>query len=153
MQTSDGDEVWIKVVAPCWELSNGMWHTTCMQGNQGDSQLLVVESQIVNLAPDLSFGHNLCFKCPNGWCEPILDIYFSKSFQWYKEHFNPMSFDLCNCLIKFQESIRTLTGSSFGSVGVHSLPLSCIPKRWNVTPKLTLGPHLCKPLLWSWTQG
>jgi hypothetical protein len=35
-----------------------MWHTTCTQGNQGDSQLLVVKSQIGNLTFDPSFGQN-----------------------------------------------------------------------------------------------
>jgi hypothetical protein len=39
-----------------------------------------VESQIANLTPDLSFGHNLCFKCPNGSCEPILASKFQKLF-------------------------------------------------------------------------
>jgi len=56
------------------ELSNGMLHTTWTQGNWGDSWLLVVGSQIDNLILDLSFGHNLCLKCPNGSCESILDI-------------------------------------------------------------------------------
>jgi hypothetical protein len=56
------------------DLSNGMCHATCTQGNQGDSQLLVVGSQIVKLTPIPFFGHNLCFKNPNGSCEPILDI-------------------------------------------------------------------------------
>jgi hypothetical protein len=41
-----------------------------MQVNHGDSRLLVVKSQINNF-PDLSFGHNLCFKYPNEWREPI----------------------------------------------------------------------------------
>ncbi len=40
----------------------------------GNSWLLVVESQIDNLTLDLSFGHNLCFKYPNGSFEPILDM-------------------------------------------------------------------------------
>jgi hypothetical protein len=31
-------------------------------------------NQTTNLIPDLSFGHNLCFRCINGSCEPILDI-------------------------------------------------------------------------------
>jgi hypothetical protein len=44
----------------CQELSNGMLHTTCTQGNWVDSQLLVVESQIANLTPGPSFDHNLC---------------------------------------------------------------------------------------------
>jgi hypothetical protein len=58
----------------CRKLSNGMWHATCMQGNQGNSGLLVVGNQIANLTPGPSFGHNLCFKYPNGSCEPILNI-------------------------------------------------------------------------------
>jgi len=70
-----------------------MWHATYTQVNQGDSWLLVVESQIDSLTPNLSFGHNLCFKYSNGTCEPISDIYVPIAFQWYKELFNPMSFD------------------------------------------------------------
>ncbi len=57
-----------------WELSKGMSHAIFMQANWGKSRLLVVGSQIANLTPDLSFGHNLCFKCPNGSCKPISDI-------------------------------------------------------------------------------
>jgi len=60
--------------SPCQEIFNIMLHDTYTQGNQGDSRLLVVRSQIVNLTPGPSFGHNLCFKCPNWSCEPILDI-------------------------------------------------------------------------------
>jgi len=48
-----------------------MSHITCTQGNQGNYQLLMVRSQIVSLIPDLSFGHNLCFKCPNGDASPF----------------------------------------------------------------------------------
>jgi len=66
--------------SPRRDLSNSMWHTTCTQGNLVDSQLLVVGSQIIHLIPDLSFGHNLCFKCQNEWCKPILDIYVSINF-------------------------------------------------------------------------
>jgi hypothetical protein len=57
--------------SPCQELFNGMSHTTCTQGNQGNFQLLVVGSQTSNLIHEPSFGHNLCVKCPNGSCEPI----------------------------------------------------------------------------------
>ncbi len=66
--------------SPRQEFSNGMWHTTCTQVNQGDSWLLVVESQIANLTPGSSFGCNLCFKLPNGSCEPILNIYIPRAF-------------------------------------------------------------------------
>jgi hypothetical protein len=57
-----------------WDLSSGISHTTCTQVNWVDSWLLVVRSQIANSTPGPSFGHNMCFRCPNGQCEPILDI-------------------------------------------------------------------------------
>ncbi len=53
------------------ELSNGMWHVVCSQVNRVDSRLFLVGSQIDNLTPGPSFGHNLCFRCPNEQCEPI----------------------------------------------------------------------------------
>jgi len=53
---------------------NGMSHAICMHENRVNSWLLVVGGQIVNLTPDLSFGHNLCFRCPNRQCKPILDV-------------------------------------------------------------------------------
>jgi hypothetical protein len=84
-----------------------MWHDTCTQGNRVDFLLLVVGSQIANLTIGPSFDHNLCFKCPNGSCEPISNIYVLKSFQWYKECLNPMSFDPCNRFLKIWESIGT----------------------------------------------
>jgi len=46
------------------KLSKSMWHTTWTLINYGDYWLLVVGNQIGNLTPDLSFGHNLCFKYP-----------------------------------------------------------------------------------------
>ncbi len=52
------------------ELSNNMSHATYTQVNWGDSWLLVVGNQTTNLTPDPSFGHNLCFGCPNGSCKP-----------------------------------------------------------------------------------
>jgi len=69
-----------QICNPRWEFFNGMWHATYTQNNWGDSWLLVVGSQIVNLIPNLSFDNTLCFKCPNGSCEPILNIYVSRAF-------------------------------------------------------------------------
>ncbi len=66
----------------------------------------MVGFQIDNLTLIPSFGHNLCFKYPNGSCEPILDIYVPKYFQWYKKIFNLMNFDPCDHPLKIQESIR-----------------------------------------------
>jgi hypothetical protein len=60
----------------------------------------MVGNHIANLIPNPSFGHNLCFKCPNGSCEPNLDIHVSRAFQCYKELFDVMSFDPFNCTLK-----------------------------------------------------
>jgi len=133
-----------------------MSHTTYTQGNKVDFWLLVVGSQIANLIPGLSFGHNLCFKGPNGSCEPILNIYVLIYFQWYKGLFNPLGFDPCNCFLKMWESIGPLNsqnGSSLESVRVHSslmgfflahnLASFCLgrePKARVVTP-LIFGTH------------
>jgi hypothetical protein len=57
-----------------------MWHATYTQVNQGDSWFLVVKSEISSLDLNFSFGHNLCFKYPNGSCKPILDIYVLRTF-------------------------------------------------------------------------
>jgi hypothetical protein len=104
---------------PHQELFNNMSHATCTQGNWGDSWLLVVGSQIVSLTFDLSFGHNLCLRCPNGSFEPILDIYVPRAFQWYNEFINPMSFDLCNRSLKIWKSIVTPTPKVRVHLGVH----------------------------------
>jgi len=93
----------------CREISNGMSHVTFTQVNWVDSRLLMVGSQTANLIPSLSFGHNLCFRCANGWCEPILHIYVPKDFQWYKKLFNPLGFDPYNQSLNIWKSTRTLT--------------------------------------------
>jgi hypothetical protein len=85
-----------KSCSPRRELFNVMSHATCMQQNRVDYWLLVVGSQTANLTPGLSFDHNLCFRCPNGWCKPILDIYVFIAFRWYNELFNPLGFDPYN---------------------------------------------------------
>ncbi len=63
------------------ELSNGMSHVICKQINRVDSRLFLVGSQIGSLTLGPSFGHNLCFRCLNEQCEPILDIKVSRAFQ------------------------------------------------------------------------
>jgi hypothetical protein len=112
--------LWLRLVlkqscSPCQELSNSMLHATCTHRHWDNSWLLVVGSQIVNLIIGFSFDHNLCFRCPNGLCKPILDISVPRAFQWYKEFFNLMGFDPCNRSMKIWESIRTPTPK----VGVH----------------------------------
>ncbi len=142
--------------SPRRDLSNGMLYNACTPRNQVDSRLLVVESQIANLILDLSFDHNLCFRCPNGLCEPILNIYVSITFQCYKELFKPMGFDPCNRALKIWESIGTPTPT----MGVHLRVWGFIPSHslhsWEHVmwfSGLFLGSQPCNPLLWSRAQG
>jgi hypothetical protein len=98
----------------------------------------------------------LCFKCPNGSCEPILDIYVPKVFQWYKYFFNPMGFDPYNRSLKFgsplglQFSKWEFTWECGGSFS-HTFSHSKEHELWLLA--FTFGPHLCKPLLWSRAEG
>jgi len=69
----------------------------------------MVRSQIGSLTSDLSFSHNLCFKCPKCVMWAHFNIYVSRTFQWCKELFNPMSFDPCKFPLKIQESINVTT--------------------------------------------
>ncbi len=121
------------------DISNGMSHTTYMQGNWVDSWFLVVGNQTTNLTLSLSFGHNLCFGCPNGSCKPIFNIYVSIVFQWYKNLFNPMGFDPCIRPLKIRKSIGTLTPKMkvhlgfWGFIPSHSFAL---PRAWDVAPGL-----------------
>jgi len=127
--------------SPRQGLSNGMSHTICTHENWVDSWLLLVGSHIANLTPDPFFGHNLCFRCPNGQWKPILDIYVLRAFQWYKEFFKPLSFDPCNCPMKIRESTETPTPKMElpWDVRVHSL-----------TPSHTPRSMLCESRLPSW---
>jgi hypothetical protein len=132
-----------------WELSNGMSHTLCSQVNQVNSWFFLVGSQTGNLTPVPSFGHNLCFRCPNEQCEPILNIYVPRAFQWYKKHHEPLSFDPWNGSLKFRDSIGTPSpkvGIVLGCEGSllhtpsHFLTL---PGMCDVILGLLLGPHPC----------
>jgi hypothetical protein len=107
-----------QICSPSWELPNGVSHATCTLRNRVDSWLLVVGNQTVNLISGPSFGHNLCFRCPNGSCKPILDICVSINFQWYKELFNPFGFDPYNRSLNIRESTRTPTPKVGAPLGV-----------------------------------
>jgi hypothetical protein len=130
------------------ELFNGMWHVVCSQVNWVDSRLFLVGSQIGSLTPSPSFGHNLCFRCPNEQCEPILNINVPRAFQWYNKRHKPLSFDPSNRSLKFWESTGTLSPKVRVALGVwrltpsHSPTLSGVS---DVTPELPLGPHPCNP--------
>ncbi len=130
------------------ELFNGMWHVIFSQVNRVDSWLFLVGSQIDILTPGPTFGHNLCFKCPNEQCEPILDIYVLRAFQWYKERHKLLSFDSSNWSLKFQESTGTPSPKVGVALGVWGLTPShspTLPGVYDVTPGFPLGPHPCNP--------
>jgi hypothetical protein len=79
--------------SPCRDLFNAVLQSQIGCRKEVDSRLLVVGSQTVSLTPGPSFAHNLCLRCPNEQCKPILDIYVSRAFQWSKERDNPLRFD------------------------------------------------------------
>jgi hypothetical protein len=123
-------------------------HKLPTRGNRVDSRLLVVGSQTTNLILSHSFDHNLCFRCPNGSCEPILNIYISIAFQLYKKLFKPIGFFPCNCALKIWESIwdsNSHNGSSLGSVRVHSLTLLALLGACEVTPGPSSWPTTLQP--------
>ncbi len=80
--------------SPHQELSKDMWHAIYTQVNRSNSHLLMGRNQIGNLISGLSFSNNLCFTYPSGSCEPILDIYIPRDFQWYKKLFNLINLPL-----------------------------------------------------------
>ncbi len=113
-----------------------------------NSQLFLVGSQIGSLILDPSFGHNLCFRCPNEQCELILDIYVPRALQWYKEHHKPLSFDPWNRFLKFWESTGTPSpkvGVALGVWGFTPSHFLTLPGVCDVIPMLPLGPHSCNP--------
>jgi hypothetical protein len=117
-----------------------MLHAACTRGNWVNSQLLVVWS---SLTLGLPFDHNLCFRCPNGSCEPILDIYILITFQWYKKLFKLMGFDSYNRPLKIRDSI----GTPIPKMGVHLGVWGFMPSHsfallgaLDVTPRLSFWP-------------
>jgi hypothetical protein len=130
------------------DLFNGMWHATYKKINRGNSRLLVVGSQSAILTFSPSFGHNLCFKYPNGSWKFILDIYIPKKFRWYKELFNLIILAPAIALWRFWspfgfqllmwEFIWECGGSS-----PHTLLHSWEYEMWLLG--FILGPHFCEP--------
>jgi hypothetical protein len=132
------------------ELSNDMSHIICTHENRVDSRLLVVGSQTANLTPNPSFGHNLCFRCPNGQCKPILDIYVSRAFHWYKDFLKPLSFDPCNRPLKIRKSTETpnpQSGTPLGCEGSFSHTFSHSREYVVQLPASLLACNLVNPCL------
>jgi len=86
------------------EFSNSMSHSQFGLREEVDSWLLVVGSRIANLTPGPSFAHNLGYRCPNGQCKAIFDIYVSRPFQRHQERFNARCFGPCCWALNIQES-------------------------------------------------
>jgi len=136
--------------SPRRELFKDMSHATCTQGNWVDSRLLVVGGQIANLTPGHSFGHNLCFKCSNGSCKPILEIYVFNSFPMVLK--NPQSIGFWPLQLLFEHSKVHRDSNSQGG----KLPWECegsFPHTFFHFQAFSLGLQPCKPLPWSQAQG
>jgi hypothetical protein len=109
----------------------------------------MVGSQTVNLTPNPSFSHNLCFKCPNRSSKPILDIYVLRAFRWYKELFKTLSFGPYNHLLKIWECTETPSpkvGIALGMWRFIPSQFPTFPGACSVTPGLPFGPQPYKPL-------
>ncbi len=133
----------------CQKLFNSMSHAICTHGNQVDSRFLVVGSQIANLTPSLSFGHNLCFRYPNEQCKPILDIYVLRAFQWYKGLHKPLRFPWIT-LWSFGGSTGTPSPKVGVALGVWKFTPShfpTLPAVCDVTVGLSFGRHPCNPFV------
>jgi hypothetical protein len=146
-------ELWWGMKQSCsspQDLSNGVLYSIWTHRGQVDSRLFVVESQSVSLTPNPSFDHNVCFRCLNGSCKAIFDIYTSRPFQRYKEHLKARcltsAIELWNCesprgfqVLTFGNGSLILTlASKWGcdKVGV-SLSIKNFPKiqtMWHETP-------------------
>jgi len=103
------------------------------------------------LTPGLSFCHNMCYRCPNGPCKPIFDIYISIAFQWYKKHPN------ARCFWPLQSNSETLGVSEDSQVPIsgmwvsssHSLKVKL--RHWQFRDS-----HLGVPgqkAIWMWASG
>jgi len=125
-----------------------MSHVVWSQVFWVDSRLFLVGSQTGNLTPGPSFGHNLCFRCPNEQYNPILDIYVPRAFQRYKKRHKTLRFDPSNRSLKFQEFTETSSPIVGVALGVWRLTPShspTLPGISDVTPGLPLGLHPCNP--------
>jgi hypothetical protein len=107
-----------KTCSPRQDLFNDVWHSQFRGREEVNSRLLVVGSQTASLTPGPSFAHNLGYRCPNGQCEAIFDIYASRPFQWHQEHLNARCFGPWCRTLNIRESRRT-PSPHFGSVGLH----------------------------------
>ncbi len=86
-----------------------LWVTITSRPNLRSRRGLNQSCSFASLTPGPSFAHNLGFRCPNGSCEAILDIYTSRPFQRHQEHSNAKGFGPYNRALNFWESRRTPT--------------------------------------------
>ncbi len=91
---------------PRRDLSNAVLHTQFGCREEVDSWLLLVGTHTTSLTPGPSFAHNLGYRCSNGPCEAIFDIYASRPFQWHQEHSNERCFGPCCRTLNIRESWR-----------------------------------------------
>jgi len=132
--------------SPRQEISNNMSHVTCTQVNQRKSWLLVVRNQIANLIFSPSFHHNLCFTYSNGMCEPILNIYVFKKFQWSNGiRKSSIQWVLTSTIVfwRFKNPLGLQLPKwepTWECVGFIPSHLLTFLKAWNVTPKFHSWP-------------
>jgi hypothetical protein len=138
------------------KLFNDMLHATYTQGNWVDSRLLMVWNQSANLTPDLSFGYNLCFRCPNGSCKPILTYVFQYLFNDINNSSIHWVFTPAITFWTFKSPPRLqLRKWEFPWECEGLFPHTLLHSREHAAwlPSFPLGPQPCNPLPWSQAQG
>jgi hypothetical protein len=129
------------------ELSKGMSHALRRQVNWVDSWLFMVRNQIGNLTPNLSFGHNLCFKCPNEQCKPILASTFQDLSNDIKNATSHWVLTPEIALWSFGSPKWTHHGSSLENLKVDSFTLFALPRTCDVIPGSPTWPTTLQPLV------
>ncbi len=127
------------------ELSNDMWQALCQEVNPVNSWLLVVWSQTTSLTPSPSFARNLHSICPNEQCEPILNIYVSRAFQWSFNHW-VLTPEIAFWRFRSPPGLQLPKLNSLGSVRVHFPSLSYTPGSMRSDSRAPSWPTTLQPL-------
>ncbi len=122
------------------QLSNNMSYAICMQGNRKDSWLLVVRSQIGNLTPDPSFGHNLCLSVQMGHASPFQTSKFQELSNDIRNSLIQWVLTFAMALWKLSYTPKSMRCDSRASLLARTLTSPCL----GCEPKARVATHFAK---------
>jgi hypothetical protein len=118
------DNATIIYYSPQKDLFNNLLHAQIGNLLTLAQRWFVVENQISNLTPSLSFDHNSCISYLNEQWDGTLGIYTSKTFQWYFGGPICYLFAFSTKALNIQNSCMSATlkmGVHLGGIGFHFL--------------------------------